>query len=511
MKVKSIQLINFLSYYESNEFEFSDGPTLIIGQNNTGKSKIFDAFNWVLFDKAYDNDAEKWRTTKDWTEGIVNNRAKSECKNNETVTTSISLDIIAGDKSKYSIIRDYYIKKKDDQWTCPSSSELYLSMTDGKTKNHISKEGSEAKNIIYEIFKPDLSKYFFFQGESINEVMSLNKRTAFDKALNGLSKIEVFKNFKKYAKLVEKRTTDELEKKQGSDTVQEQRKIELIGNIRDERDRIEIIEEEIETLNDELTKVKTVHKSKEEELSIFAGVKEHIEKLKTAEYNITSINSRRVSMLEAQQENVLESWIFAATDNMLVNFSKMFNKAKDKGTYPEPVTIQYLKEMLEKETCLICKRDAKKGSDHYNIIKKVIEDRTSDTDDIMDILGIKTHVDAFLAKKGVKTDIRAFYENLEEIDKFCNALIKIKKEINLVESSKFDKIDNPLKNAPHTYVELASSEWKHAYSREEAAFPTEYVKNNKYWAPVARVDNVFGDRNLVCSCPSMDEYKDEAA
>ena len=87
----------------------------------------------------------------------------------------------------------------------------------------------------------------------------------------------------------------------------------------------------------------------------------------------------------------------------------------------------------------------------------------------------------------------------------------IKKEINLVEQSKFDKIDNPLKNAPHTYVELASNEWKHSYTREEAAFPTEYVKNNKYWAPVGRVDNVFGDRNLVCSCPSMDEYKDEAA
>ena len=102
-------------------------------------------------------------------------------------------------------------------------------------------------------------------------------------------------------------------------------------------------------------------------------------------------------------------------------------------------------------------------------------------------------------------------ENLEEIDKFCNALIKIKKEINLVESSKFDKVDNPLKNAPHTYIELASNEWSHKYTREEAAFPNEYVKNNKYWAPVARVDNVYGDRNLVCSCPSMDEYKDEAA
>jgi len=102
-------------------------------------------------------------------------------------------------------------------------------------------------------------------------------------------------------------------------------------------------------------------------------------------------------------------------------------------------------------------------------------------------------------------------ENLEEIDKFCNALIKIKKEINMVESGKLDKEDNPLKNAPHTYLELAANDWSHKYTREEAAFPNEYVRNNKFWAPVARVDNVYGDRNLVCSCPSMDEYKDEAA
>ena len=102
-------------------------------------------------------------------------------------------------------------------------------------------------------------------------------------------------------------------------------------------------------------------------------------------------------------------------------------------------------------------------------------------------------------------------ENLEEIDKFCNALIKIKKEIDFVETGKFDKEDNPLKNAPHTYLELAANEWNHKYTREEAAFPNEYVRHNKYWAPVARVDNVYGDRNLVCSCPSMEEYKDEAA
>ncbi len=102
-------------------------------------------------------------------------------------------------------------------------------------------------------------------------------------------------------------------------------------------------------------------------------------------------------------------------------------------------------------------------------------------------------------------------ENLEEIDRFCDTLLNIKDEIDKIESGKLDKKDNPLINAPHTYLELSEDEWKHTYSRKEAAFPKSYLKEYKYWAPVARVDNVYGDRNLVCSCPSMDEYKDEAA
>ena len=80
-----------------------------------------------------------------------------------------------------------------------------------------------------------------------------------------------------------------------------------------------------------------------------------------------------------------------------------------------------------------------------------------------------------------------------------------------VKSGDFDKLDNPLKNAPHTHLELSADEWKHLYKREEAAFPNEYLKVNKFWPPVGRVDNVFGDRNLVCSCPSLQEYKEEAA
>lgn len=102
-------------------------------------------------------------------------------------------------------------------------------------------------------------------------------------------------------------------------------------------------------------------------------------------------------------------------------------------------------------------------------------------------------------------------ESLNELNRFCNAFINIKKEINMIKNKVFDANDNPLKNAPHTFLELAADIWEHKYTREQAAFPLQYLKINKYWSPVSRVDNVYGDRNLVCSCPSLDSYREEAA
>jgi len=101
-------------------------------------------------------------------------------------------------------------------------------------------------------------------------------------------------------------------------------------------------------------------------------------------------------------------------------------------------------------------------------------------------------------------------ESLNEIDRFCDSLINIKKEIVMVQNKIFDAQDNPLKNAPHTHLELSNDVWEHKYTREQAAYPLNFLKENKFWPPVARVDNVYGDRNLVCSCPSLDSYREEA-
>ncbi|MBC3877232.1 aminomethyl-transferring glycine dehydrogenase [Undibacterium sp. FT79W] len=98
-------------------------------------------------------------------------------------------------------------------------------------------------------------------------------------------------------------------------------------------------------------------------------------------------------------------------------------------------------------------------------------------------------------------------ESLAELDRFIDAMITIREEIAKVASGEFDAKDNPLKHAPHTIQTLLSAEWNHAYSREVAAYPVASLRHQKYWAPVGRADNVYGDRNLFCSCVPLSDYQ----
>ncbi len=100
-------------------------------------------------------------------------------------------------------------------------------------------------------------------------------------------------------------------------------------------------------------------------------------------------------------------------------------------------------------------------------------------------------------------------ESLHELDRFINAMIQIREEIAAIEDGRLDREDNPLKHAPHTATAVSASEWAHAYPRELAAFPLASLRQQKYWPPVARVDNVYGDKNVMCACIPVDAYKED--
>ena len=97
-------------------------------------------------------------------------------------------------------------------------------------------------------------------------------------------------------------------------------------------------------------------------------------------------------------------------------------------------------------------------------------------------------------------------ESKAELDRFCDALIQIREEVRKIESGIYDPKDNPLMNAPHPVDAIATDEWSHPYSRDEAAYPLAWVRESKFWPPVARVDNAHGDRNFVCACPPLEVY-----
>ena len=98
-------------------------------------------------------------------------------------------------------------------------------------------------------------------------------------------------------------------------------------------------------------------------------------------------------------------------------------------------------------------------------------------------------------------------ESLAELDRFCDAMISIKSEIDEIASGAQHPTNNVLKNAPHTCAAVTSDEWDRPYSRQKAAYPGGQSRDIKYWTPVARIDNVYGDRNLICSCPPLEDYE----
>jgi len=100
-------------------------------------------------------------------------------------------------------------------------------------------------------------------------------------------------------------------------------------------------------------------------------------------------------------------------------------------------------------------------------------------------------------------------EDKGELARFCEALISIYNEIKAIEDGRSDKVDNALKNAPHTQQVICADEWNHAYTRQDAAFPLAYVMKNKFWPSIARINNTFGDRNLICTCEPMESYLEE--
>ena len=417
MIIKSIEIENFLSYYNANKFDFGDGPTLIIGQNRTGKSKLFDAINWAFYDKAYNTDFERWDTTKDWKEQLVNNYAKSLCKIGDSVNTSVVITFEDETGNRFVLTKGYRIKKKSAvDWDAPRTATLNLNKKDHLSNNSSDTWDLEAEDLIKNIFPENLSKYFLFQGENISQIMSLNNKSAFTRALRDLSRIEVFEIAKTNTEKVYRQLKKEFESKEDSDKQLQERKIQLSNELERLKGDLQNEEDQFDNYVKERETAKEVFDKKNEELKKFEECAKILSDIKYLEEQKASKIDIRNAIIENQKKEIFESWMYAGTESIIQNFHEIYRKNKIDRKIPEPIRQEFIKEMLDKEICLVCGSDAHKGSSPHNHIKSLLNDKALDKETEL-INKLSFVADTTLEKVvNIKSNILDFYKKTGDID-----------------------------------------------------------------------------------------------
>jgi DNA sulfur modification protein DndD len=377
--IKSIKIKNFLSYHDSTTFDFEEGATLIIGQNNTGKSKLFDAYNWVLYDEAYKTASENWEPTKNWREEIVNRLAMKDCQINSKVEVSVDLVFIDEQSNKFYVTREYKIKKLDNgAWDCSQYSELALTKTDGSTYNTENLYGNEAEELLRAFFPKNLSRYFLFQGEGISKLLRLNQRSDFTKAIGELSGIKYFAKAKLYANNVYLKAKSDFENKEDSDANIQQQKLKL-------KVEIDSVEENKTDLNNKLDNEYKEQDIKQrkleekiEELSRYEECAKLLQEIKTIESQRDVLFERKNDLFNHNRKQVLSTWIYKKSEPLFENFLVLYRTAKVNSKIPEPIRQDFIKEMLSDHLCKVCGTDAPESSDQFKTISSFLNPKSLD-------------------------------------------------------------------------------------------------------------------------------------
>ena len=451
MIIEKIELENFMCYAGKNSMEFTEGINVIIGDNGYGKSKLYDAFYWVMYDQVFVSEKKEFQNTKAVKSKIISDKAKA---NDGKINTSVSITFHNLEKDSVFILERKYtahirdgiiLESNDSEFTIMKKDLSYLN---AKMVN----DEDEKKRIVANILPPQIKDYLWFQGEQVESIIDFNKQDTLTKAINVLSNITRYDELKKIA--VDAARSGNLEY---------DREVNRLSRDKGKSEQIEIEKNRIEDLIRELLIDETEAK---ENLS---RAEERCEALLSKISDATKVSEFRqrrrsiVEQLKEQNENLNEEqisfhrkmfrnkWVLKGTESLHTEFSSRYltfenNKlakaaeirAKEAAEdaviqqmqirlpldVPEPI---YVQRMLEEEKCLVCDRVAEKNSEAWNKIKELIE-RPS----------IPLKKNELLNKQNFSDDFRRLYQNglaltrrIEEIDLDIKDTLKKINSINL--------------------------------------------------------------------------------
>ena len=405
MLIKSIKLFNFQCYYGENDFEFSEGLNLIIGDNGAGKSKFYDALYWVLYDETFDSSVRVFRPTRDVKGWLVSDKAKFLCESDEEVKTSVEVTFSNPARSEeYLLKRTYTITRLDKgeaqerKWREPSESHLSMYRKDGYLDARIVKDPEDIKNIIRRILPLNIKPYMWFQGEQVDGLIDFKNNNTLTDAINVLSDISEFDAFVNISKRAYDSVDNEYRK--------EQRRVSgdslKVAELDTERRRLE---EQIRRLEKELQEYKeglTYAQDEQDKLHGQVDAAERMRDLGKEEKQIAEESQQVDQEYKAKVQSVNKNlfnrlWAVKGTQLLVDIYAEKFDEyekrrmerkvqqeqsaemeklivkklqARLPTNVPEPI---YVQRMLDDGKCLVCDRDAPYGSEPWIKIKELLE------------------------------------------------------------------------------------------------------------------------------------------
>lgn len=498
MIIEKIDIENFMCYAGTNSMEFTEGINVIIGDNGYGKSKLYDAFYWVMYDQVFVPEKKEFQNTKSVKSKIISDKAKAESKDGR-VTASVSITFHNMEKDNVFILeRKYSVTIKDGQVIETNDSEFTVMKKDLSYLNaKMVTDEDEKRRIVSNILPSHIKDYLWFQGEQVESIIDFNKQDSLTKAINVLSSI------KRYDELIEiaasaaksgnseydrevKRLSKDLDKSEQLENQKRQIESRIADLVQDEteaKENLSRAEEKAESLLSKFSDATKITEIKQRKKSI-------IEQLKSLN---ESLNEEQTSFHRKMFRN---KWVLKGTAFLHDEYSSKYSayenlkltKAADLKAkndleaelqkklqtrlpidVPEPI---YVQKMLEEERCLVCDREAKKDSEAWNKIKELI-DRPKENS--------KPKVSEISTLQNFSDDFKKLYHNglalthrISEIDTDITETLKKINDIN----GKIRHVNNEMKKVEDELQKLVSDTSQSAEDAESIV--AEYSIQNKY-------------------------------
>lgn len=427
MILQSIELNNFMCYAGNNKFEFTDGINVIIGDNGYGKSKLFDGFYWVMYDKCFDTSKKDFVPTNKLKRLLVSDKTLAEVEEG-IVTTSVILTFHNIEKdSIYILERRYQVRKDSKSIIENSESEEIvrfkeMSYLNARVVTDINQINSIKRTILPDNIKP----YMWFQGEQVESIIDFNKENTLTQAINVLSNISKFDNIIDVANSLKESSTKELNKKQRDLSSDKSKSEDLELQRQDLAARIKALELQDLQIKDNLATAEGKSETLLNKLAEAQKIRELEEKRKSVERNLqevqTELNEEQKSFHKRMFTN---KWVLKGTEGLFEEYSKIYNQFEQKKILrkaeieirlnaenelnkvmfqlpidvPEPI---HLENMLSMEKCLVCDREAAINSEPW-LNMKMLLDRSK--------MKIKTLEEEDRTCHDFSADLKKLYQN----------------------------------------------------------------------------------------------------